>query len=115
MQLMDIVLLSRAAASESRYVENSETYDRAALGFERLVMDGKCDPLAAEAGLDAELRAQALADDLPSKKLTGAKALSRLVEKGTVDPILAENILDQEFSRWSVLFALERAKKDSRK
>lgn len=92
---VDVVRLAKNANTDQADWETG--YDKYALSLALQVERGECDPLAAEAMLEATTGMRpSYGDCIDSPKFEKCGSiLARLVEGGAVDPIVAENALDR--------------------
>jgi len=105
--MIDIISLAPATTAAKKFKRSQEVqFEAFGLNLERQVEKG-LDLLAAEAQLDTELATQAENGfEVSPRAERAGQALARLVEQEVIDQVLAENMLDAQFSRFSVLKAL---------
>lgn len=107
MRALDVIILTGAAVSSENLVDRTEeSNERTSTWIASQVLKGNCDPVDAEARLNALPNPYDRSEWTPAM-LRGASALARLVGAGMIDPIFAENALDRDLYARSVAAALE--------
>ena len=107
MKLVDLAVVALAVRDDmTEYRKNQQTLERSAIVLAHRVVAGECDPVVAEAQLDAALsKSKPSTVEFSPKQERATAALARLVTAGTIDEIFAQNILDTRFERSSVAAA----------
>ena len=107
MKLVDITVVAFATRNElTEYRANQQTLEKDAISLANKVIAGACDPVVAEAQLDAAA-SRPLTVEFSRKQERAAAALARLVEAGTIDEIFAQDILNSRFAQSAVKAAYD--------